>query len=91
MEFFRHCPGCGRRFHIKLEDKRRVGFDREPIPRMEHRIGGPASDLRSMVIPVIVHDARPIVLDIEEFQYVYKCRHCGHEWSEKHVQEHLEG
>ena len=44
-----------------------------------------------MVIPVIVHDARPIVLDIEEFQYVYKCRHCGHEWSEKHVQEHLEG
>jgi len=21
MEFFRHCPGCGRRFHIKLVEK----------------------------------------------------------------------
>ncbi|OLB46374.1 hypothetical protein AUH73_05715 [archaeon 13_1_40CM_4_53_4] len=89
MEFFRHCPGCGRRFHIKLEAKTLVGVEREPTQTVERVVGGPRADWQT--IPVIVHDARPIVLDIEEFQYVYKCRHCGHEWSEKHVQEHLEG
>jgi len=28
MEFFRHCPGCGRRFHIKLESKKLVDLER---------------------------------------------------------------
>jgi hypothetical protein len=32
MEFFRHCPGCGRRFHIKLVSKKLVHMDREPVP-----------------------------------------------------------
>ncbi len=31
MEFFRHCPGCGRRFHIKLESKKMVHLDRESM------------------------------------------------------------
>ena len=25
-----------------------------------------------------------IIVDIEDFQYTYRCSHCGHEWSEKH-------
>ena len=25
---------------------------------------------------------RPTIVDIEEFRYTYKCKHCGHEWSE---------
>ncbi|HYY90771.1 MAG TPA: hypothetical protein VE955_02150 [Candidatus Dormibacteraeota bacterium] len=41
-------------------------------------------------VPVLVHDERPIVVDIEEFQYNYKCKNCGHEWSEKHTEEHRE-
>jgi len=88
LEFFRHCPGCGRRFHIKLEAKTLVGVEREPTQTVKRVVGGPRADWQT--IPVIVHDERPIVLDIEEFQYVYKCKHCGHEWSEKHVEEHRE-
>jgi hypothetical protein len=38
----------------------------------------------------MVQEGRPIIADIEEFQYTYKCKHCGHEWSEKHVEEHRE-
>jgi len=37
MEFFRHCPGCGRRFHIKLETKKLVTEHRESMPRSAPR------------------------------------------------------
>lgn len=93
MEFFRHCPGCGRRFHIKLESKTRIGgVDREPIPRLVYGgVGQPGTYWESKTMtPVLVHDERPVILDIEQFQYVYKCKHCGHEWAEKHLQEHRE-
>jgi hypothetical protein len=39
---------------------------------------------------VTVHEGKPIILSVEEFQYQYKCGHCGHEWSEKHVEGHRE-
>ncbi|HVH14686.1 MAG TPA: hypothetical protein VNA15_03070 [Candidatus Angelobacter sp.] len=86
MEFFRHCPGCGRRFHIKLVDKKMVHLDREPIP------GDPGGLSLSRGSPILLvqESSRPIVVDIEEFQYSYKCKHCGHEWSEKHVKEQRE-
>src|SRR5438093_1373788 len=35
MEFFRHCPGCGRRFHIKLESKKLVDVERMSRPTMD--------------------------------------------------------
>lgn len=28
-----------------------------------------------------------ITVDIEDFEYKYKCTHCGHQWSEMHVEE----
>jgi hypothetical protein len=88
MEFFRHCPGCGRRFHIKLESKKLVSLDRESIP------GDPGgmslSQFRASPVLLVHESSKPIVVDIEEFQYTYKCKHCGHEWSEKHVEEHRE-
>ncbi len=73
MEFFRHCPQCGRRFHIKLEGKRPVSLVREPV-----------------TLPLTLWVDRTITIDTEEFQYAYKCGHCGHEWSEKHVEEFRE-
>ena len=88
MEFFRHCPECGRRFHIKLETKKIVSLDREPVPRIEHGVSQLRTEARP--IPVIVHDERLVILDVEQFQYVYKCKHCGNEWSEKHIEEHRE-
>ncbi|OLE91674.1 MAG: hypothetical protein AUF79_03075 [Crenarchaeota archaeon 13_1_20CM_2_51_8] len=84
MEFFRHCPQCGRRFHIKLEAKKLVGVDHESRSRPSRGVpltGG----MTWQTMHAIVQDERPVVLDIEKFQYAYKCKHCGHEWSEKHV------
>jgi hypothetical protein len=68
-EFFRHCPGCGRRFHVKLERKTLVGGHVyiSPTATASRSGGGPA------------------VVDVDEFQYNYKCGICGHEWSEKRV------
>jgi DNA-directed RNA polymerase subunit RPC12/RpoP len=77
MEFFRHCPNCGRRFHIKLEAKEPITGHRESMPRLVRRGRG---------ISLTLDERDPIVVDFEEFQYEYKCMHCGHEWSEKHVE-----
>jgi hypothetical protein len=32
----------------------------------------------------IVQEDKPSIIDVEEFQYDYKCKHCGHQWSEVH-------
>jgi len=93
MEFFRHCPGCGRRFHIKLESKKKLDEHREAISRTtiaDLRIAHAGESGSPVMLPVMVQEGRPIILDIEDFQYTYKCEHCGHEWSEKHVEEHRE-
>ena len=91
MEFFRHCPGCGRRFHIKLESKKLVDVERMSRPTMDvtNIMGGAV--MTSAAPPIFVlQEGKPTVIDIEQFQYAYKCKHCGHEWSEKHVEKHRE-
>ena len=89
MEFFRHCPGCGRRFHIKLVDKKLVEVDRTSVPsrRVANVVGGGYGDTPVLLVH---QEGSPVLVDVEEFQYSYKCKHCGHEWSEKHVEEHRE-
>jgi len=32
--------------------------------------------------PTILSNDVPSIVDIEDFQYTYKCKHCGHGWSE---------
>ena len=92
MEFFRHCPGCGRRFHIKLESKKLVHMERESLPTTSvSPTGGGTGILYAASMPYyVVREGPPMIVDVEEFQYAYKCDHCGHEWSEKHVKEHRE-
>ena len=93
MEFFRHCPQCGRRFHIKLVSKTLAHMDREPIRRtnVSPTVGGRGLAQAASMPYFVVREGPPIIIDIEEFQYAYKCNHCGHEWSEKHIEEHKEG
>ena len=88
MEFFRHCPACGRRFHIKLEKKELVHLDRELLPGTVT----PRATVTLFENPLVLvaSEGRPIIADIEEFRYTYKCGHCGHEWSEKHLEERRE-
>ena len=88
MEFFRHCPGCGRRFHIKLVDKKLTHLERESIPGDLGSLS--VSQFRGSPVLLVQESSRPIIVDVEEFQYAYKCNHCGHEWSEKRVKEHRE-
>jgi|SRR5437763_15832318 len=97
MEFFRCCLECGRRFHVKLENKRLVRMERQErrSPQLVRR-GGPPHGIRGSRVeglgPVTtVYKGPPTIVDVEEFQYNYKCKHCGHEWSEKRIEEHKEG
>jgi DNA-directed RNA polymerase subunit RPC12/RpoP len=91
MEFFRHCPGCGRRFHIKLVSKKFVREDIEKHQSEEVVSMSEASILRGGMMPYLtLMEGPPVIVDRREFQYSYKCGHCGHEWSEKHFEEHQE-
>src|SRR3989441_11087114 len=89
MELFRHCPGCGRRFHIKLESKKLVDLERTSKPTREGQLlpGGSGYGAR---IGIHVYEGRPIIIDVEQFQYAYKGTHCGHVLSVKHIEEHWE-
>lgn len=74
--FFRFCPSCGRRFEIRLVSKKPIGSEgftgKEEEVFVEPRF------------PLVLEQDAPVVVDIEEFQYTYKCKHCGHTWSEVH-------
>ena len=86
-EFFRHCPACGRRFSIrlvseKLVDERKVT---EQVRRSMEATIAASSTYRYGGIPtppVLVEEDVPLTIDIKDFQYTYKCKHCGHVWTE---------
>ena len=89
--FFRFCPSCGKRFHIKLVSKKLVG-DRKEVEEVKQAMMSPMpmgySRGSMPTTPVIVEENIPITIEIEDFQYSYKCKHCGHEWTESHTKEH---
>ena len=29
-----------------------------------------------------VSETEPAIIGVEEFQYAYRCKHCGHQWVE---------
>ena len=79
-EFFRICPACGRRFHIRLVNKELLDEKKhtEELKRATGVYRGGSS-------LTVVETGVPITIDLKEFQYSYKCKHCGHEWSEMHT------
>jgi hypothetical protein len=36
--------------------------------------------------PTILEENVPVTVHIEDFQYSYRCKHCGHEWTENRIQ-----
>ncbi len=80
MEFFRHCPQCGRKFHITFVGKKLEHVDKETVQ----------TPPRILQLGLVLEESVPVTIDIEGFQYWYKCKHCGHEWYEKHTEKHLE-
>jgi hypothetical protein len=87
-EFFRICPACGRRFHIKLVSKK-LTDERKDVEEIKKVIlsQSPQGYYMTGMSPVVVEDTVPITIDVEDFQYSYKCKHCGHEWSEMRTEE----
>lgn len=78
MLFFRSCPNCRRRFYVKLVSKEHLHTERE-------------SGWTARYGPHGGFEGRPMVLEVDEVQYNYKCKSCGHEWSEKRTEQHKEG
>ncbi len=69
-------PVVGAGFHVKLESKALVGGHRAEFSGAPTRSG----------VPI----AGSVFIDIDEFQYNYKCSICGHEWYEKRVEDEPE-
>ncbi len=93
MELFRHCPQCGRRFHIVLVGKKLAHIDKETVQKPPRLLPGAQAwrGAYPRAYPLaLVEEGGPVTLDIEQFQYSYKCKHCGHEWYERHTEKHVE-
>jgi DNA-directed RNA polymerase subunit RPC12/RpoP len=85
--FFRHCPSCGRRFHIKLVRKEKVGEElhQEELTPTESMMESGVMHVSPLLTPL--SEGQSIIVDVEDFEYAYKCTHCGHQWSEMHHEE----
>ncbi len=86
----RFCPACGKRFHIKLVGKK-LTDERTEQTETKRAVGFIGSSMGSgsygAAQPVVVEENVPLTIDVEEFRYTYKCKHCGHVWSELHDEE----
>ena len=80
--FFRHCPSCGRRFEIRLVNKKLIRSEQIESNMKEYTplISG----------PLVLESDVPTVTEIDDFDYTYRCKHCGHQWSEEHFKTHNE-
>jgi len=98
--FFRHCPSCGRRFEIRLQGKSLVGTERESYKTTKTGTGSPATFTAQgwgfqNVSPseeiwdshVLLEEKVRVTIERKNFQYVYMCKHCGHQWIEKRSEE----
>lgn len=100
--FFRHCPSCGRRFEISLVSKTLVsetvtpGEEESPnstamqdqvAPEQDTVISSASTSVYESGYAVLTEGKQPLVLDVKEFTYSYKCKHCGHSWSETRTTE----
>ena len=89
-EFFRHCPSCGRRFHIRLVSKQKVSEEEVTDYLPPRQADAPQSGLKFASRAVErdtdtpLEEGKPIYVDVTEFNYNYKCTHCGHQWTEVH-------
>jgi predicted RNA-binding Zn-ribbon protein involved in translation (DUF1610 family) len=86
--YFRYCPQCGKRFHIRLVSKKEVSSHEETIEETHYWARGTFSPTGTHSAgPAVLEESIPHTIEIEDFQYSYKCKHCGHEWTESHVEE----
>ncbi|HVP24192.1 MAG TPA: hypothetical protein VMS77_09815 [Conexivisphaerales archaeon] len=88
--FFRHCPGCGRRFEIRLVSRELKDTREETYVKktaIPYAFTYNSSRYGGFFSPLAVQEEVPTTVDVAEFNYTYRCKHCGHIWSEVHVEE----
>jgi hypothetical protein len=71
---------------VRLVDKKLVKTEtiKENMPVNQDYFGGYNGSF------LLVGQTEPVIVDVEEFEYKYKCKHCGHEWTEEKDEEHEE-
>jgi hypothetical protein len=83
--FFRRCPQCGRRFELRITRKELEGDEENVsnVPRADlSAMGNITSKPPTRMTRTLMEEGVPILVYDQEFRYSYKCKHCGHEWSE---------
>ena len=90
--FFRHCPNCGRRFEIRLTGKKLVDSESitESRPVSSDYFGGYGGHGRAQGSFAEVRETEPTIIEVDKFEYAYKCKHCGHQWVEIKEKEYRE-
>ena len=74
--FFRKCPGCGKRFGVRVTEKKLLDEQLVTSPVTETTQTGMAR------MPNTFQQEIPVTIEKRKFQYTYKCGHCKHEWVE---------
>ena len=86
--FFRYCPACGKRFHIKLVNKKLVKDTREETVRKKQAsYDGFYGTPLQWANPTVLEADIPVTVEAEDFEYSYKCGPGGHVWPEMHHKE----
>jgi DNA-directed RNA polymerase subunit RPC12/RpoP len=86
---FKKCPNCGKRFEVEhtgesVEKKTEVVTEERLITPPSMIVANSMTPLLNTPIsnPPTVKVAE--LIEEDEYTEAYKCKHCGHVWTEKH-------
>ena len=84
---FKKCPSCGKRFEV--EHTGETVEKKTDVVTEEKAVSAP-SLMPSISLPDVPVEPAPMVMvaeQVEEDDYTetYKCKRCGHVWTEKHA------
>jgi transposase-like protein len=87
--FFRHCPSCGRRFQVRLVSEEVVSASEYEETKQKGSAVTYAAGMRRINVAIQLSEGNPVTTPVHELdavevmKYDFKCKHCGHEWSEE--------
>jgi len=82
---FKKCPNCGKRFEVERTGK---SVEKKTEVVEEEKTISPPSVVASYSRISPMQEAPHVMVDVlieeDEYTETYKCKHCGHVWTEKH-------